>query len=380
MNTPSSAARVLVASDDPALADEIRRALKPHFDQVDVSTNPKLAGSEFDTFKPDVLLLGFQGLGKSFRYYRGLHQTDRTLHRHRVILLCSKEELPAAFGLCKNLCFDDYVLYWPFTHDGLRLPMSVRMAYRDMMDMGGESERAAALRLHVRYVEDHESRVDHESSPDMGKVTAAHRALLQLEHELVGAGNELSHRETPSAVTSTPEARATPALSRDFERTKTPPFVQPGAPISVHSEHDIDPMNRPRSGTWALTGSIRGARPLLLVVEGDKLTQDLIAQSLDSQIYDALFVCDAVDALHNLKFVRPQLILVDVRLPGMNGVSLTQYLKATVHLANIPVIMMIGDTGSETSKISRKAGASDFVAKPFTRESLLAKLESALTR
>jgi CheY-like chemotaxis protein len=254
------------------------------------------------------------------------------------------------------------------------------MAYRDMMGMSAESERAAALLAHVSYVEDHESRVGHESSSDMGKVTAAHRALLQLEHELAGAGNEVSHGQTPSAETSTPEAKVDPAVSSDLERIKTPPFGAPQSPMSVHAEHDIAHVNRSRSGAWALTGSIRGDRPLILVVEADKLTQDLIARSLNSERYDALFVGDAVDALHNLKLMRPQVILVDTRLPGMNGVRLTQYLKATVHLANIPVILMTEDTRPETLKISMKAGASDFLAKPLMRESLMAKLESALAR
>jgi CheY-like chemotaxis protein len=349
VNTPSSAARVLVASDDLALADEITRPLKSHFDQVDSSTNPELAASDFDTCNPDVLVLGFLGLGKSFRYYLRLHQTDRVLHRHRVILLCSKEELPAAFGLCKNLCFDDYVLYWPFTHDGLRLPMSIRLAYREMTGMSAESERAAALLAHVTYVEDHDSRAGHDSSSDMGKMAGAHSSLLELEHELVGAGVQTNV-----------------------------PVV--GDPMSLPSEHCTDHLNSLPSGAWALAGSIRGDRPLLLLIEDDQPTQRLIARMLDSELYDALFVCDATDALSSLKFWKPHIILMDVRLPGMDGVSLTQYLKATPHLANIPIIMMTGDSRHETLKKSVHAGASDFLAKPFTRETLMEKLQTALVR
>ena len=66
MNAPSCGARVLIASDDLAIADKIRRALKSYFDQVEVSTNPNLAHSEFDTLKPDVLVLGFHGLESPF--------------------------------------------------------------------------------------------------------------------------------------------------------------------------------------------------------------------------------------------------------------------------------------------------------------------------
>jgi CheY-like chemotaxis protein len=183
----------------------------------------------------------------------------------------------------------------------------------------------------------------------MGKTAGAHSSLLELEHQLVGAG------------------------------------VQPHLPVTrelmrAPSERRTDHSNGLPSGTWALSGNVRGNRPLLLVVEDDVPTQRLIARVLDSELYDALFVGDAIDALYNLKFWKPHVILMDVGLPGMDGVSLTQYLKATTHLANIPVIMMTGDSRNETLKKSVHAGARDFVAKPFTRETLMAKLETALVR
>ena len=74
--TSSSAAHVLVSLRMTSrLADEIMRPLKSHFDQLDRSTNPDLANSDFDTYKPDALVLGFKGLEKSFRYYLGLYQS-----------------------------------------------------------------------------------------------------------------------------------------------------------------------------------------------------------------------------------------------------------------------------------------------------------------
>jgi CheY-like chemotaxis protein len=228
--------------------------------------------------------------------------------------------------------------------------MSIRLAYREMMGMSAESERAAALLAHVTYVEDHDSRVDRASSSDMGKMAGAHSSLLELEHELVGAGVAQPH---------------VPAVRES---------------LSQPSQHHADQLSTPPSRAWMLAGGIRGDRPMLLVVEDDEPTQRLIARVLDSERYDALFVRDAIDALYNLKFWKPHVIFMDVGLPGMNGVSLTQYLKATPHLANIPIIMMTGDSRSETFKKSVHAGAIDFLAKPFTRETFMAKLQTALVR
>ena len=49
-------------------------------------------------------------------------------HPHRTVILCSKDEVQAVFDLCKKAYFDDYVLYWPHSHDGPRLAMSLWIA------------------------------------------------------------------------------------------------------------------------------------------------------------------------------------------------------------------------------------------------------------
>jgi CheY-like chemotaxis protein len=76
--------------------------------------------------------------------------------------------------------------------------------------------------------------------------------------------------------------------------------------------------------------------------------------------------------------VRPDAILMDIRLPGIDGVSLTERLKASPALADIPIIMMSGDSRVETLVRSMEAGATAFVVKPFTRQSLTMKLEKVL--
>ena len=70
----------------------------------------------------------------------------------------------------------------------------------------------------------------------------------------------------------------------------------------------------------------------------------------------------------------PDLVLMDIVLPGSDGVAITEQMKATPDLAAIPVVMLTGEARFETLVRSMQAGAADFIVKPFTRDALVAKL------
>ena len=71
---------------------------------------------------------------------------------------------------------------------------------------------------------------------------------------------------------------------------------------------------------------------------------------------------------------RPDLILMDVQMPDIDGVELTRRLKASEAYAGIPVIMLTGQSEKEVIVDSLGAGAIDFVVKPFDRDTLLKKV------
>ena len=116
----------------------------------------------------------------------------------------------------------------------------------------------------------------------------------------------------------------------------------------------------------------------LLVVEDDGFTRQLIGRMLDPLQYLARYANDSVEALSLLRDYRPDLVLMDIRLPGLDGLALTRRLKAVPHLTSIPVVMMTGDARLETLRSSIEAGAAGFVVKPFSRLALLAKLVGSL--
>ena len=117
-------------------------------------------------------------------------------------------------------------------------------------------------------------------------------------------------------------------------------------------------------------------RPIVFVVEDDEALHTLVAAMLESEPIDLVFEADGAAAFDRVGSVGPDLVLMDVMLPGGDGVALTEQIKSTPDLAAIPVV---GSLSGEARLrrawcASVQAGAADFIVKPFTRESLIAKL------
>ena len=122
------------------------------------------------------------------------------------------------------------------------------------------------------------------------------------------------------------------------------------------------------------------ARPIVFLVEDDEFSHQLVAITLESQNVELVSESDGAAALARIRSVQPDLILMDVMLPGRDGVELTQHLKADPALSGIPVVMLTGEARREILVRSMEAGASDFIVKPFTPDALIAKLTKFLPK
>lgn len=125
---------ILVATEVLTDAELVRNLLHGEFEHVAITTDPARAVKDFDEFQPEVLVLAFATLDRCQAYYRMLCEESRSVRNrpHRTLVLCRKSELKQAFALCKAQVFDDYVLFWPLTHDAPRLLLAVHHALRDL--------------------------------------------------------------------------------------------------------------------------------------------------------------------------------------------------------------------------------------------------------
>jgi CheY-like chemotaxis protein len=123
------------------------------------------------------------------------------------------------------------------------------------------------------------------------------------------------------------------------------------------------------------SGTAPKASRRVMVVDDDEVSRVLITEALAGEAYELVFAHDAAAALAVLRHTRPDLILMDVRLPDGDGIMLTGRLKALPQLATIPVLMLTGEARRDTLESSMQAGAVGFLVKPFSREGLVTRLD-----
>jgi putative two-component system response regulator len=119
-------------------------------------------------------------------------------------------------------------------------------------------------------------------------------------------------------------------------------------------------------------------RPLVLVVEDDLPNRALLERLLEREGYRTTSAGDGEAALLAVGEHAPDLILLDIGLPYMDGYEVTRRLRSQLRTLTIPIILLTGRSGLEDVVEGLDAGADDFLSKPFRQPELLARIRSAL--
>jgi DNA-binding response OmpR family regulator len=128
-------------------------------------------------------------------------------------------------------------------------------------------------------------------------------------------------------------------------------------------------------------GGTKGNRSLsVMVVDDDPLLVEHIALTLRDVGYEVTPVEDGEAALYMLPDLELDLIVLDLNMPGMNGMEVLRHLKAEKATAAIPVMMLTGSTDAENVKKALELGARDYIAKPFEASKLLTRIEKLMER
>ncbi|AWE07277.1 DNA-binding response regulator [Lysinibacillus sp. 2017] len=114
----------------------------------------------------------------------------------------------------------------------------------------------------------------------------------------------------------------------------------------------------------------------ILVVDDDPFIRKLIGIHLKKNGYDALFASNGIEALEMVNHHTLDLAIVDVMMPKMDGISLTERLTAK----EIPVLLLTAKTALEDKEKGFLAGADDYMVKPFEPKELLFRIQAILRR
>ena len=128
------------------------------------------------------------------------------------------------------------------------------------------------------------------------------------------------------------------------------------------------------------TAAARQQQGRVLVVEDERDVADLIRYNLTKEGYDVVVAPTGSDALKQAREVHPDLVLLDIMVPQLNGWEVCRRLKQDVETKNIPVIMVTGRVEEGDKVLGFEMGADDYVTKPFSPRELLARIRAVARR
>jgi phosphate regulon transcriptional regulator PhoB len=118
----------------------------------------------------------------------------------------------------------------------------------------------------------------------------------------------------------------------------------------------------------------------ILVVDDEKNIVDLIAYNLEKEGYATMKTYDGESALELIKAKKPDLVILDLLLPGIGGLEVCKFLRRDAETETIPIIMLTAK-GEQIDKIlGLEMGADDYVTKPFNVRELIARVRAVLRR
>lgn len=116
------------------------------------------------------------------------------------------------------------------------------------------------------------------------------------------------------------------------------------------------------------------SRPRVLVVDDNDVICQLVSKMLGRHGYDIVSACDGRSALE-AALTGVDMVLLDLTMPGMNGLEVCRHLRAGAATARVPIVAMTGRTEARDVRAAMQAGANDYVAKPFEERELLAAVQ-----
>jgi len=120
--------------------------------------------------------------------------------------------------------------------------------------------------------------------------------------------------------------------------------------------------------------------PLIVVVEDEQAIQDVIAYNLRREGYEVLLAGHGSEGLALIQSKRPALVILDLMLPGIDGLSICQQLRADPKTRSIPLMILSAKEEESDIVIGLSLGADDYLAKPFSPREMLARVKALLRR
>jgi two-component system, OmpR family, response regulator MtrA len=132
-----------------------------------------------------------------------------------------------------------------------------------------------------------------------------------------------------------------------------------------------------RTEVSGVGGMLHGMKSRVLVVDDDPALAEMLTIVLRGEGFDTAVVADGTRALPAVRDLRPDLVLLDLMLPGMNGIDVCRAIRAE---SGVPIVMLTAKSDTVDIVLGLESGADDYVVKPFKPKELVARIRARVRR
>ena len=368
---------VLLLTNNKSDADDILDLLKTLDIEVVVALDDETAVQAFEQHHPQLLLCARESVRDNEHLYLDLHRNCAQLHAipHQTILLCKINEAKIAYELCRRGIFSDYVVDKP-RHDVFRLRLSVEQMLADFeltqqqRQMGREfssaGNKAKSLVNSVEKVRD--------KGQSIGKDSATKLQIL---------GDNVMQEMTSILSQLKPNDIA------GLSKTLNPEKLQKMITLAAQDvNNNINSLNKALDAACGghstalgdLLAAIKPVPATIVVIDDNKAFAEVIGDILSEEGYRVLLSNDARHGIGIVAQQDPDLILMDINMPGMDGLQATRTIKFNSRLKDIPIIILSGKGNRDLVNQVKKTGANGFITKPTKAPVILDKVAKMLQK
>lgn len=158
--------------------------------------------------------------------------------------------------------------------------------------------------------------------------------------------------------------------------TPPPPVSAPLPPPPPPAQYDRS--SNPSSMSPVSSSAPNARQKIILAVDDSLTVRKIVAMTLEKNGYKVMTAADGYEALSKLKETLPDLILLDITMPGMDGYQVCKQIRANKMTKHIPIVMLSGKDGFFDKVQGRLAGAAQYMTKPFEPDALLQNVKKHL--
>jgi two-component system phosphate regulon response regulator PhoB len=122
------------------------------------------------------------------------------------------------------------------------------------------------------------------------------------------------------------------------------------------------------------------AQPRILIIEDERALTEVLSYNLQREGYQTVVAHDGQEGLRKAQMLLPDLILLDLMLPVMDGLTVCRELRAGEHTRHIPILMLTAKAEETDQVVGFSLGADDYVTKPFLVKVLMQRIKALLRR